>query len=212
MDEPEEFIPDEELEGFEIAPEPVEVETVERRKSDRWTALGDATLRWIDAEGVTQSVQVEMVDRSPDGLKIISSREFTVGEELFLSLPKGAENKAVVRHQVESEGGWQVGLRVIHHERRRFERFVVEGTAQLHWADNKQNHRTLPVEVKNIALEGMQLRVMEEIAPGTVVKVTGQTVQCVGVTWYCKRDGDAFLIGIQMTRAPHSPNGLEFRD
>ena len=58
----------------------------------------------------------------------------------------------------------------------------------------------------------MQLRVIEEIPAGTVVKVTGDTVQCVGVTWYCRPDDDAFLIGVQMTRAPHKPNGLDFQD
>ena len=212
MDEPEDLLPDEELPQFEILDAPVAVETVDRRDSDRWTALGDVTLRWLDAEGVMQSVEGQMVDRSADGLGVISPHQFSVGDEIFLVLPKGAEEKAVVRHNADATAGWHLGLRVIHHERRRYERFPVDGTAHVHWGGDDQKHRKLPVQVKNIAHQGMQLRAIEELAPGTVVRVTGDTVQCVGVTWYCRPDGDAFLIGVQMTREPHDPSGLEFRD
>ena len=49
---------------FEILEAPVAVEAVDRRESDRWTALGDVILRWLDEDGVLQSVEGQMVDRS----------------------------------------------------------------------------------------------------------------------------------------------------
>jgi hypothetical protein len=150
MDEPEDLMPDEELPQFEIVDAPVAVETVDRRESDRWTALGDVILRWLDADGVIQSVEGQMVDRSSDGFGIISPHQFSVGDELFLVLPKGAEKKAIVRHHADATAGWHLGLRVVHHERRRYERLSVEGTAQLHWAGEDLKHRTLPVQVKTL--------------------------------------------------------------
>ncbi|HUG81117.1 MAG TPA: PilZ domain-containing protein [Bryobacterales bacterium] len=205
--------PDDEPVHDDAGEEPAAVETVERRRQERWQALGQVELRWRDQDGNQQSAQAAMIERSPDGLRIISPREFTAGDEIRISLPKDGEDlKANVRHLEESGDGWHVGLRLIRNERRRFPRVPADGGAILRWLGSDQRSREAVVEVKNIAADGMQLRIPEPITVGTTVKVKGTTMQCVGVVWYCNQEGRSYLAGIQMSRDPYQNSTRDFHD
>ena len=110
--------------------EAVAVETVERRGDERWQALGQVDLHWLDHDGKPQSAPASMIERSLDGLRIVSPRKFAVGDEIHVSLPKDEhEVRANVRHGEESGRGWHIGLRLIRKDRRRFERRPAEGPA-----------------------------------------------------------------------------------
>ena len=205
--------PDDEPSYDDAVEQPVAVETVERRCQQRWQALGQVELRWRDQDGNQQSAQAAMIERSPDGLRIISPREFMAGDEIRISLPKDGEDlKANVRHLEESGNGWHIGLRLIRNERRRFPRVPAEGGAILRWLGPDQHSREAVVEVKNIAADGMQLRTPEPIPVGTTVKVKGTTMQCVGVVWYCNQEGRSYLAGIQMSRDPYQNSTRDFHD
>ncbi len=196
-----------------IEEEPVAVESVERRSQERWQALGDVELRWRDDEGNQHTAQASLIERSVDGLRIVAPREFTVGDEIRVSLPKDGEDiKANVRHQEDSDSGWNIGLRLIRNDRRRFPRLPAQGGAIMRWIGSNQRSREALVEVKNIAADGMQVKVPEPVAAGTTVKVSGKTMQCVGVIWYCKAEGDSYLAGIQMSRDPYLSDSRDFHE
>jgi hypothetical protein len=196
-----------------IEEEPVAVESVERRSQERWQALGDVELRWRDDDGNQHSAQASMIERSADGLRIVSPREFTVGDEIRISLPKDGEDiKANVRHHEDANSGWHIGLRLIRNERRRFPRLPVEGGAIMRWIGSDQRSQEALVEVKNIASDGMQIKIPESVTVGTTVKVSGKTMQCVGVIWYCNAEGDSYLAGIQLSRDPYLKNARDFHD
>ena len=52
----------------------------------------------------------------------------------------------------------------------------------------------------------MQLKCAGRVATGTHVRVVGETMEVVGSIVYCRAATTGYLVGIEMSRAPHEKN------
>ena len=88
-------------------------------------------------------------------------------------------------------------------ERRRQKRKSCEGGGTLHWRDPRTGRRTAPVVARDVTEAGLQLETPLAVPVGTVVRLSGRTLECIGTTRYCRRVGEKYHLGITLDSPPY---------
>ena len=183
----------------------------ERRRQQRLPADEEVTLLWTDADGQHQMPRVKVLDHSNDGFSLRSQEPLRAGFEVWISDRSGI-HKTSVRHCEQEGDHYVVGLYRISREQRRVARVLVDGSATLDWPSETGGHRSAEVEILNASDGGFQIDSSEAVPKETLVRVTGESVECFGTVWYCRNRGDRYLIGIQLTRAPHLKDSPDYQE
>ena len=91
--------------------------------------------------------------------------------------------------------------------RRRKDRLQIGGPATLYFTERS----TLLVTVRNISDEGVKVAVPEGIEVLQVVRLSGQTWECLGRIVYCVREGESLVAGIQFMRPPYPKDSADYK-
>ena len=83
-------------------------------------------------------------------------------------------------------------------ERRQRKRKSCEGGGTLHWRDPRTGRRTAPAVARNVTETGLQLETSLAVPVGTIVRLSGRTLECIGTTRYCRSVGVKYHVGITL--------------
>ena len=180
-----------------------------RRSIARDPASRTETLRWATSDGIERSAAVAVRDDSDFGVRLDAPAELAVGATVWLTF-NGDVEKFVVRHCEPIEGAYAVGLYRVREERRREDREVVEGKANLFWGSVGSEIRLIEVDVRDVSAAGMQVLTSRPIPLHTAVRVAGHDYACLGVTCYCRPDGERYAVGVQFTQDPYYIESAEY--
>ncbi len=81
------------------------------------------------------------------------------------------------------------------------------GGGVLHWRG-----ASIPVTVRNVSDGGVQLQVPQAINVPEVIRLTGETWECLGSTRYCTRQGSKFVVGVEIVGEPYQKDSCDYRD
>ena len=88
-------------------------------------------------------------------------------------------------------------------ERRREARMPVRGTGMLSWPEGRIN-RVEPVEVENVASDGLRVRVNHPLRLRQIVRLEGPNSSCFALVRYCQRLEEGWAVGLQLAGAARS--------
>src|SRR5713226_8121000 len=91
-------------------------------------------------------------------------------------------------------------------ELRREPRAPTTGAGWLHWKG-----RSVEVIVRNVSDSGAQLQVSESLNVPEMVRLAGDTWECLGWTRYCTKQGSKFVVGIEIVGQPYLRESCEYR-
>lgn len=152
---------------------------------------------------------MDVEDDSNSGVRVLAPAELAVGATVWLTF-SGDVEKCVVRHCEPVSGGFAAGLYRVREERRREDREVVEGKANLFWGRVGSDIGLIEVDVRDVSAGGMQVLAPRPIPLQTAVRVAGQDYACLGVTCYCRAEGERYAVGIQFTQEPYYKESAEY--
>jgi len=186
-------------------PAPVDEGRPERRSRPRIPVEEQAVLHWVGPGEEFLSESVEVLDRSPNGMRIRLSRCLPVGLIVWIK-PQDTETaiKCVVRHCAEDGGGYVAGVVLVLIERRRFDRRPYLEPGKLHWAGANFQPMTSPVTLRDVSEEGFQLEAPAKGPAPTAVRLSFGGWECMGTTCYCVPNGDKYLVGLQLIGEPYA--------
>ena len=88
-------------------------------------------------------------------------------------------------------------------ERRRQKRKSCEGGGTLHWRDPRTGRGAAPVVARDVTETGLQLETPLRVPVGSIVRLSGRTLECIGTTRYCRRVGEKYHVGITLDFPPY---------
>ena len=88
-------------------------------------------------------------------------------------------------------------------ERRALKRQRAGGGGMLFWTDPFGRSGASAVVARNVTEKGIQLEARERIPVPAAIRLSGQSLECVGSTCYCRQDGEKHLVGIQIAGRPY---------
>jgi hypothetical protein len=167
-------------------------------------------LTWNGSQADRQFEQVEVENVSVHGLGLRAARYVAVGQTVWFEPSSGPMVKGVIRHCEERDGYFQMGLIRVETERRRVERQPVRGAGNLDWYGAGAKACTTPVLVRDASEFGLQLSALDPVPVGCVVRLSGDSLECVATVCYCVRTGDEYRIGLHFSRQPYDKHSAEF--
>ncbi len=172
-----------------------------------------ASLMWIDDEGEPGHDVVEISNSSPDGVGIIASRALPVGLMVIVDGGEGFNAKAVGRYCRKDTEAYRVGLKLIHHDHRRFERCPLCGEGVLHWTDSSGKSISSAVRLRDGTPEGVQVEVPRPVPASSLVRLLWDEWACLGFTGYCKSaaERNKYLVGIHFAQQVYHIDSLEYK-
>jgi len=93
--------------------------------------------------------------------------------------------------------------------RRRQERIPVSGNGTMCWSDGPQVV-SISIAIGDVSEDGVQIRSPRVVRAGDMVRVAGDTCEFVGVARHCRRDGEAWVAGIQLASPAYSRESADY--
>ncbi len=168
-----------------------------RRRQARMPAEGEAIIHWVGEKGEFLQQAVELRDASRNGLGFLSAREFRVGQGVWFEL-RGELTRGVIRHCDRVGEGYRTGLVKTAIDRRREDRQPCNEIGTLEWGNNQSS----PVFVRNVSEHGVQLEIPYQVPESSVVRLCFGAWQCLGSVCYCRLEGQAYLVGLNLVGKP----------
>ena len=92
-------------------------------------------------------------------------------------------------------------------DQRQSKRHETTGDSVLFWKDRVKGRVGSSAVARNVSKHGLQVEVSVPVPVPTVVRLSGQTLECVGSTRYCRTVEDAvqetYLVGIRFLDKPY---------
>ena len=88
-------------------------------------------------------------------------------------------------------------------ERRALKRQPAGGGGTLFWTDPFGRSGACAVVARNVTEKGIQLEAREKVPFPAAVRLSGQTLECIGSTCYCSQAGEKYLVGIVIAGRPY---------
>lgn len=168
----------------------------ERRLDPRLATNELKHLVWMDHEGLRCCVQVQLLDRSDDGVGFECSVCFEAGQMVWIELDDEL-HRSVVRYCKDKGDVYRVGLLRIRRERRQSYREPTVGTATL-----EVGGISTSAIIRNVSVDGIQIETGMEVPVSEVVRLSGRTIECLAVTRYCRAHQGHYLTGLRVLRLP----------
>lgn len=159
-------------------------------------------LEWYDKNGEARSCIVEVRRRGDRGITVVSPRCPELHQ--MATLRDGQSHYRVsVDKFLDMTDGFVVSLTYVSAGRRREERTRTMGTASIAWDTGGHAFRAgCEAQVTDVSSDGLQLISPEPIPDAAVVRVFGESLQCLGKVRYCLEKGDNYRIGLHFIRKP----------
>jgi len=169
----------------------------DRRRKDRVAADREVRLEW--REGDAWRVEpVDALDSSATGLGVLMETPLQVGTTIYVLEPDQQAVQAHVCNCEEVGDSYRVGLAVIRRERRRVQRSAAGGHAHVRWTGGDGKTLECEAEVRNASDGGLQLGLDQAAEDGSVLRLTGEQVECMGTVRYSIPHGSRHLVGVEL--------------
>ena len=67
-----------------------------------------------------------------------------------------------------------------------------------------------PVVIRNVTSEGLEVEIPVAVPVSTAVRLSGSVLESQGLTRWCRRSEEHYLIGIEFLGQPYLKNTLEY--
>jgi hypothetical protein len=192
------------------APPPEAPEVPEDARTDeRAAATERALLEWLDESGERCAQIAWVADRSMDGVGVRSPHPLPPGAPVLLTIGEDAPLKAMVRHCISDEDDWRIGLKVIRHEKRRFDRTPIEGEALVVWQSPAHGRRESPVQILDVGEGGLGLAGESRIPVQSVVSIIHDGWQRFGSVTHGHTEGERYVFGVQFAGPPRPHDSFD---
>jgi len=197
----------------EAAPEPVADEPPDRRRQPRESVSETALLEWLDDRNRDRAEPAHVLDRSPNGMELELAEPLLPGWPLLVTPAHELPIKAIVRHARQTPEGPRVGVMLIHHERRRYDRFPCDWTASMDWQVETagEEHRQ-EMRIRDAAQGGVRAKIERPVQESAVVRISHEGWHRFGTVVDCRPVGDFYEVGVQFVGPPRPDAGLEYYD
>ncbi len=88
-------------------------------------------------------------------------------------------------------------------ERRALKRQPAGGGGTLFWTDPFGRSGASAVVARNVTEKGIQLEARDKVPVPAAVRLSGQTLECIGSVCYCSQAGEKDLVGIVIAGQPY---------
>jgi hypothetical protein len=159
-------------------------------------------LEWYTAKGEPCSCICEVRRRGERGITVVAPRCPQLREMATLRDGQSVY-RVVVEKTLDMTDGFVVNLSYVSAGRRREERMRTSGKASIAWDTGGHAFRAgCEAEVTDVSSDGLQLITSERIPDAAVVRVFGESLQCLGKVRYCVEKGAKYRIGLHFIRQP----------
>lgn len=162
--------------------------------------LGLAILFWLNLSG-ERSAAVEVESATGDEIALRVAEPLAIGQKVGV-YRELTERRGVVRHCEHHRGSFLIFVHFLRWELRREERVAACGPVRICWAHRSLGQRDMTVTATNISERGVQVEIPEAIEIGRIVRLVGESWECLGWVRYCKGLGRHFLAGIEWSTRP----------
>ncbi len=163
-----------------------------------------AKLEWHDSQtGEPHSCITEVCKRGDRGVSVMAPRCPEKGE--IATLRDGQSvYRVIVDKSLDMSDGFVVTLNYVSAGRRREERVPAAGAASISWDTGGHSafRAGCEVQVTDVSSDGLQLISPEPVPDAAVVRVFGESLQCLGKVRYCLEKGDSYRVGLHFIRKP----------
>lgn len=186
---------------FDRVPKPADDGDVAQGEvEDSGAQLGK--LEWYAANGEARSCICEVRRRGERGIIVMAPRCPELREMATLRDGQSVY-RVVVEKALDMTDGFVVNLSYVSAGRRREERMRTSGTASIAWDTGGHAFRSsCEAEVTDVSSDGLQLISPERIPDAAVVRVFGESLQCLGKVRYCVEKGSKYRVGLHFIRKP----------
>ena len=186
----------------------------ERRDAPRVPADEDATLSWTVDSGTDERTQpcrqiIRIRDQSENGVGVLIENELPVGQSVRI-VAAGLDEFGVVRHCDPVEDGYFIGVVLVKHEKRRFERKPRREPAILRLTCPVNGRDQCNVIILDSTPYGLRVRASVPIPDRASVQVIHADWQCLGSVSYSKIVDDGCLAGIHLIGRLFTKHSAEF--
>lgn len=189
----------------------VKTGSLNRRRHPRREITQAGTLTWNGHNNGRQVEVVRVEDISVHGMGLLLARPLPVGQTVWFEPTAGAMVKGVIRHCEEQDGQYAAGLVRVENERRRAERQPVRGSGTLDWYGQGGKTSSTAVSVRDVSEFGLQLSTAEPVPVGSVTRLTGEAIGCLGTVCYCTPAGGEYLVGLHFARQPYEQESADYK-
>lgn len=184
-------------------------EEPEHRAGDRTSSAERALVEWIDEEGERHAEIAWVCDRSKEGMGLRSPYRLDAGSPVLITLGEEAPAKAMVRHCQADHGDWRIGLKLIRHEQRRFDRTPIQGEATVIWQSPSHGRQEVRVRILDVGEGGLGLSGESRIPVQSTVSIIHDGWQRFGSVTHGHTDGERYVFGIQFAGPPRPQESAE---
>ena len=167
------------------------------------------TLTWLVPSGERYRASVE-IQPAPEGLTARLPEPVEIGRTVWVD-PGLVERRAFVRSCERSETGFVLSLGFLPREQRRQDRVPAAGRGTLHWFD-ASGRRSTVVTVSDVTENGVGLRAPEVVQSAGMVRLTGETWECLGWIRHHRRWDTGCSAGLELAGPAYPKNAAEYFD
>jgi len=167
------------------------------------------TISWMTASGERHTVTAQAF-ATTDGVRAELAEPVAIGQTVWVTW-QPAVRRAFVKSCQAREDRYIAELGFLARERRREDRLPAVGSGTLHWFAGSQG-RTATVEVEDVTESGVRVRAPEPVAPGEMVRLTGENWECLGRVHHCNAVEGGNVLGIELTGSAYQKDSLDYVD
>lgn len=159
-------------------------------------------LEWYTTQGEPLSCICEVRRRGDSGIIVVAPRCPKLREMATLRDGQSVY-RVVVEKLLDMTDGFVVNLRYVSAGRRREKRMPTSGKASISWDTGGHAFRSCcEAEVTDVSSDGLQLTTTERIPDAAIVRVFGESLQCLGKVRYCVEKDAKYRIGLHFIHKP----------
>ena len=161
-----------------------------------------AAMSWVGEAGNSNYLEVELLKRSPRGLRVSSPRPVPVDEKVWLILPSGGDYQGLVDGCQRTDQGFRVGVRFLGKQRSGSQNSDL-GTARLKWLDESGSLADSGVFIQNSRDGELEVWSAEPVPSPSIVLLSGYELQGLAAARACRQEGDRYLINVALLGELH---------
>ena len=158
-------------------------------------------VEWSDGDGLKMSWRMDVNRYYGRGLLGVSGAEIPQGRCVWVR-EINAVYGAYVRSCLTTGDSYAIDLEFRTVGRREDNRTPVGDPIVATWEDTTQGAMVTEGMVLDVSNGGLQLSVTERVAPGALVRISGDDFECLGSATYCIPTDSGHRVGVQFMKDP----------
>lgn len=158
-------------------------------------------VEWSDGEGLKMSWRIDVNRYYGRGLLGVSGAELPQGRCVWVKEPHAVYG-ALVRSCLRTGNCYAVDLEFLHTGRRGDDRIPVGDPIVAAWEDPVEGAMVSEGMVLNVSGGGLQLALTGHVAPGSLIRVSGEDFECLGTASYSIPADGGRKVGVQFLQEP----------